>query len=97
LEESDLGELHTLETLIELEPRLKTLHEAAGLAKIGQEFQGQEAPGTAWKSFFRPCLLALVGWYRMPKHPVLSSCEAYDAAFEAIYGTLFPGDGHEEF
>jgi hypothetical protein len=43
---------------------------------------------TVWYSQFKPRLLWLVGWERRDKHPVLSSAEAYDLAYETIYQAL---------
>jgi hypothetical protein len=75
----------TFAELARLEPALSQL-----LAKVRAERAKAKADvhycaNDNWYRFFKPRLCRLVGWERPDKHRVLSSTEAYDVAYDALY------------
>jgi hypothetical protein len=88
----------TWATLVALEPQL------AGLLAEAQAVRDCDtAPyfcaNAAWFGYdghrgFKPRLRRLVGWDRPDGHPALTSCEAYDLAYQTIYEALPPCRGY---
>ena len=89
---AEVGQRLTWEQLVKLEPELGRLLERAKATKSrGKHF----CANARWYGFgqwrfagLKPRLLWLVGWQRPDKHPVLSSTEAYDLAYETVYEAL---------
>jgi hypothetical protein len=75
----------TWNELARLEPRLSGLLDKAKAVKAkGRNFCANDV----WYRRFKPRLLWLVGWDRPDNHPVLSSMQAFDLAYETIYEVL---------
>lgn len=80
----------TFTELCTLEPALRELEEfARNAAREEEAEQGEYRCGNAcWYSQVKPRLLRLVGWGRTPRHPVLSSSEAYMTATDYLYNLM---------
>jgi hypothetical protein len=78
----------TFAQLCELEPGLSRLLAEAKAEKAAQRADRRYCANRVWYRRFKWRLLALVGWERPDKHPVLSSTTAYDVAYRTIYDNL---------
>src|SRR5262245_44621745 len=92
MESATVGQRLTWEQLVRLEPQLlDLLRRARATPARGKHF----CANARWYGYgqwrfagLKPHLLRLVGWQRPDKHPVLSSPEAYDLAYETVYEAL---------
>jgi hypothetical protein len=81
----------TFEQLAELEPRLLDLLTEARTCPRTRGF----CANARWYGYggfqgrgLKARLLRLVGWHRPDAHEVLSSCAAYEVAYDTVFGAL---------
>jgi hypothetical protein len=75
--------------LTSLEPRLAGM--SAEIQAITDDGESRcFCADEIWSERFKPELCQLVGFFRRPGHPVLSTSFAYDTAFEKLRGAFPP-------
>ncbi len=79
----------TAQDLAVLEPGIVELLREAELVKDDGTAESF-CPNVIFGTRFKPRILALVGWERPEKDPVLSSSAAYDVVYDAIYNPMPP-------
>ena len=79
------------QALCQVEPRLKELYERAKAVKDDRS-TNWFCPQAVWGGYsgLKAEMTALVGWHAESDAPRLRTCEAYMAAYAAIYNALPP-------
>lgn len=75
----------TWDELVKAEPRLSQLEASVkAVDDSGPVF----CANWVWVNQFKPVLVNLVGWFARDKAAILHTAEAYDIAYDHLYGLL---------
>lgn len=85
----------TWRNLVQLEPRLRDLMNEAWAVGRAARHDPEFSWRVAWSRRVKPTLWKLVGWLRPDFHPVLSTPDAYDVAYQHLLQAM-PSDADDE-